>query len=557
MESHYFQDILILLAAAIVSVPVFKKLGLGSVLGYLFAGAVVGPSGLAFITQIEEIRHFAEFGVVFLLFVIGMELKPERLWSMRKQVFGLGGLQVLITGALLTGIVLLMGIETSPALVIGMGLALSSTAFVLQMLDERGEMSTHHGQASFSILLLQDVAVVPLLAMVSLLSAGNESLDGLEWAVLEAVLVIVAVILFNRYMLSPLLRQIALTRNAEVFTAAALLAVLGTAWLMEEVGLSLAMGAFLAGLMMSDSHYRHQVFADINPFRGILLGLFFMGVGMSVNFALFLEQAPLILALLAALLLIKWLVLYVLARFFLDHSKDALRTSLYLSQSGEFGFVLFALAASNQLLSNDLVQTLTVVIALSMVTTPLMPVIAEKIIARTKKPEEDHEVHAEFLDDEKKHVIIAGFGRVGRRIAQLLQAADMPYMAIDNDAEDVRKARKEGFHVYFGDASHMKVLKAAEAEKSAVIICTLDDKSAAIKLVKMVHNHFPQIPIHARGHSKTHCEELHAAGASVAISETLETSLQLGQEMLQIVGVDPEEINGMIDRYRKDYYSVN
>ncbi|MCK5382818.1 MAG: cation:proton antiporter, partial [Gammaproteobacteria bacterium] len=293
-EAHYLTDILVLLAAAIVAVPVFQRLGLGSVLGYLAAGAIVGPWGFGFIDQVEEIRYIAEFGVIFLLFIIGIELKPARLWAMRRMVFGLGTAQVMLTGLVIAGLALLFDQSLRTALIIGFGLALSSTAFGLQILNERGEMGTVHGRTAFSVLLLQDLAVVPLLTLVSLLAADTALLEGIEFAILEAALVITFVILVGRFFLSPILRLVATSRTAEVFTAAAVFAVLGTAWLMEEVGLSLALGAFLAGLMMAESHYRHQVIADIQPFRGILLGLFFMGVGMSIDFGLLGRQGVVI-----------------------------------------------------------------------------------------------------------------------------------------------------------------------------------------------------------------------------------------------------------------------
>ncbi len=327
-ETDYLADILILLAAAIIAVPVFRRLGFGSVLGYLAAGVIVGPWGLGFIDRIEEIRHIAEFGVIFLLFIIGIELAPARLWTMRRMVFGLGTAQVMVTGLAIAGLALLFGLSPRTAIITGFGLALSSTAFGLQILTERGEMGTKYGHTAFSVLLLQDLAVVPLLTLVSLLAADTTLLEGLEFAILEAVIVIVAVILTGRFFLSPVLRLVATSRTSEVFTAAALFAVLGTAWLMEAAGLSLALGAFLAGLMMADSHYRHQVIADIEPFRGILLGLFFMGVGMSIDFGLLREQGVLFAGLLLGLLLMKTVILWVLCRLMGVGTPDATRVSL-------------------------------------------------------------------------------------------------------------------------------------------------------------------------------------------------------------------------------------
>ena len=366
-EAHYLTDILILLAAAIVAVPLFQRLGLGPVLGYLAAGTLVGPWGLGFIDQVEEIRHLAEFGVIFLLFIIGIELKPARLWAMRRMVFGLGTAQVILTGLAIAGLAMLLGQPPRTAVIIGFGLALSSTAFGLQILTERGDMGKTYGHTAFSVLLLQDLAVVPLLTLVSLLAAESALLEGLEFALLEAALVIAFVIFVGRFFLSPVLRLVATSRTAEVFTAAAVFAVLGTAWLMEAAGLSLAVGAFLAGLMMADSSYRHQVVADIQPFRGILLGLFFMGVGMSIDFGLLGRQSLLVAGLVLGLLLIKFAILWVLSRLMGVGTADATRVSLLLSQSGEFGFVIFGLAAISGVLPLDLFHILTLLVALTRV----------------------------------------------------------------------------------------------------------------------------------------------------------------------------------------------
>ncbi|MDH3972442.1 MAG: monovalent cation:proton antiporter-2 (CPA2) family protein, partial [Gammaproteobacteria bacterium] len=471
-ETQYLADMLVLLAAAIIAVPLFHRLGLGSVLGYLAAGALVGPWGLGFIDQIEEIRYIAEFGVIFLLFIIGMELKPARLWAMRRMVFGLGTAQVMLTGLAITGLALLFDQPLRTALIIGFGLALSSTAFGLQILTERGELGTERGQTAFSVLLLQDLAVVPLLALVSLLAADTALLEGIEFAILEAALVIAFVILVGRFLLSPVLRLVATSHTAEVFTAAALFAVLGTAWLMEEVGLSLALGAFLAGLMMANSHYRHQLIADIQPFRGILLGLFFMGVGMSVDFGLLGRQGVLIAGLVLGLLLVKSVILWVLCRIMGVGTADATRVSLLLSQSGEFGFVLFGLAALSGVLPEDLFHMLTLLVALTMVTTPLMAKLGEYINRQLSNTEDRHDVSTNHIIAGRPHVIIAGFGRVGRRVCRILQAGNVPYLAIDSNADRVLEGRREGFPVFYGDASQLDVLKAAGAGQASALVCT-------------------------------------------------------------------------------------
>ena len=553
-ETDYLADILILLAVAVIAIPVFQRLRLGSVLGYLAAGAIVGPWGLGFIDQIEEIRHIAEFGVVFLLFIIGIELQPARLWAMRRMVFGLGTAQVMVTGLVIAGLALLFDQPLSAAVIIGFGLALSSTAFGLQILTDRGEMGTAHGRTAFSVLLLQDLAVVPLLTLVSLLGAETPLLEGIEFAILEAVLVIAFVILVGRFFLSAILRLVATSRTTEVFTAAAVFAVLGTAWLMEEVGLSLALGAFLAGLMMAESHYRHQVIADIQPFRGILLGLFFMAVGMSIDFGLLGSQSILIVGLVLGLLLLKSAINWGLCRIMRVRRPDAIRVSLLLSQSGEFGFVLFGLATMSGLLPEDLFQVLALLVALTMVTTPLMADLSEYLNRYLTKTVDRHDVSTDHIDADQPHVIIAGFGRVGRRVARILEASEVPYLAIESNADRVLEGRQEGFSVFYGDASQVDVLKAAGAGQAGVLVCTLDKAVPAVRLVSILRHHYPRIAIHARGRDRHHCDELLKAGATIAISESLEASLQIGGAVLSSMGIFEEDAAALIESFRKEYY---
>jgi len=553
-ETHYLKDILILLAAAIIAVSVFRRLGLGSVLGYLVAGAVVGPWGFGFISRIEEIRYIAEFGVVFLLFIIGIELKPARLWEMRHMVFGLGTAQVVVTGLVICGVALLLNQPLKTAIIIGFGLALSSTAFALQILNERGEIGESHGRTAFSILLLQDLAVVPLLTLVSLLAVETPLLEGLELALLEAVLVIGFVILAGRYLLSPVLRLVAVSRTAEVFTAAALFAVLGTAWLMEEAGLSLALGAFLAGLMMAESSYRHQVVADIQPFRGILLGLFFMAVGMSVDFGLLGQHGAMIAGLVVALLLIKSVILWVLCRLMGVSTADAIRVALLLSQSGEFGFVIFGLATISGILADHYFHILTLLIALTMAMTPLMANLGEYIQRRMTSEADRHDVSTDHIEPGQPHVIIAGFGRVGRRVSRILQAMNVPYLAIDSNADSVLVGRRDGFSVFYGDASKVDVLKAAGAGQASALVCTLDRTGPAVNLVRILRQQYPDITIHARGRDRNHCEQLLKAGATRAISETLESSMQISAAVLDTMGILEEDAAALIESIRMEYY---
>ncbi len=553
METIHLTHILILLSAAVLAVPLFHRLKLGSVLGYIFAGALIGPWGFAVIHQVQEIQHIAEFGVVFLLFIIGIELNFTRLWAMKNLVFGLGLAQLIITGFILGGLVCFLGGSKETAIVIGFGLALSSTAFGLQILTERGALKTAAGRTSFSILLLQDLSVVPLLALVSFLAYDESVAQGMEFALLKMFVVIVAVILIGRFILTPVLRLIATSHNAETFVAAAILAVLGTAWLMEEVGLSMALGAFLAGLLLADSAYRHQIIADIQPFRGILLGLFFMSIGMSIDFGLFIQKAPLILGLVGALLLIKTFVTWVLCRMTGANNGVSIRVALLLSQSGEFGFVLFGLALATGLMEMEMFQMLTLIIALSMMTTPFMAIAGEKLEKFLGEKKAQDDVNAMALDD-KQFVILAGFGRMGKRIAKILDAGNVPYLALDNDPDCVDKARAEGFSIIYGDAGRYDVLNKMGADKACVFVITIDEASIAEQLVHIMHQHYPDTPIYARGRDKEHCKKLHEAGATLPVSETLEASIILSAAVLGVNNVSEEETTRLLEEFRDVYY---
>jgi monovalent cation:proton antiporter-2 (CPA2) family protein len=553
-ETRYLIDILILLGAAVVAVPVFRRLGLSSILGYLAAGAAVGPWGFGFISQVEEIRHIAEFGVVFLLFLIGIELKPSRLWVMRRSVFGLGTAQVVVTGLVLTSIAMQFGLAGTTAIIIGFGLALSSTAFGLQILTERGELNSTYGRTALSILLLQDLAIVPLLMLVSFLANELVPMHVAQFVVLEALLVILLVILAGRYLLNPLLHQVAVSRSAEIFTAAAVFAVLGIAWLTELFGLSMALGAFLAGLMLADSRYRHQVIADIQPFRGILLGLFFMGVGMSINFGLITELGWLIVPLVMGLLGAKAVLLWGLCRLMRVGAGDAVRVSLLLPQSGEFAFVLFGLATVSGIMAGDLYQKLVLIVALTMVLTPLSALLAARIGRRRDSEEHPHHVSRLEHDAGARHVIVAGFGRVGRRVVRILAAGKIPYLGLDLDPDHVAQARADGLEVFFGDASRLDVLKAAGAGRAAALVVTLDQRESAERLVSVVRQRYPDIPIYVRACDRGHCEQLRKAGATVVISEMLEVGLQLGGSLLRDQGVSPLTVFGVLQEVREKYY---
>lgn len=551
MEANYLHDILILLGAAVIIVPVFQYSKLSAVLGFMVAGVLIGPSVAGLITNVSEIRHLSELGVVFLLFIIGVELKPSRLWLMRRMVFGLGSLQVVITGAAITALAMALGIAVEAALIIGFGLALSSTAFVLQILSEYRELTTEYGRASFAVLLLQDLAVVPLLALIPLLAAPEDSFNGnIGLALAKIVIVVAVVIIGGRYLLRPVLHQVARHGSPEIFAAMAVLLVLGMATLTAKAGLSMAMGAFVAGLLIADSEFRHQIMADIQPFRGFLLGLFFMAVGMSIDIRQLSEQPYFLLGVVGALLAVKSMLLWLLCRLFGLSKKYTTAVALLLAQGGEFAFILFAGAFDQGLLPEALFQQLILIAALSMAMTPFLAWAARRIVSA---PGEQPKM--ELAQDPHEHqVIIAGFGRVGRRIATLLDEASIPYTAIECKPDRVAEGRARGCSVFYGDASRPDVFKAANVGKAAMVLVTLDDTESAKRIVAALRSQYPELPLYARGSDRSHCEELLKMGASATVSENLETSLQLGHLALTKWGIPDSDSTHLVEAFRQRYY---
>jgi len=551
-------EILLLILAAVVFVPLARRAGLGSILGYLAAGAVLGPWVSGLITEVEVIRHVAEFGVVFLLFLIGIEMKPARLWTMRRQVFGMGGLQVLITGAAIGTIAVMLGIEAGPAVIIGLGLALSSTAMGLQVLTERRELNSPAGRFSFSILLLQDLCVPILLTLVPLLGEGTTSVTAdIGIAIAESLAILGGALLLGRVLLKPVLRLVAMSRASEVFTAFALLIVLGMAWIMEHAGLSMALGAFLAGLLLADSEYRHQVEADILPFRGLLLGLFFMGVGMTIDFGLLAADWPMIIAIVAGLMALKAVILAPLTRAFGLDNADAIKTAGLLCQGGEFGFVLFSFAVTRGAMEDPLAQILVLSISLSMALTPLTVMGVSRLAGgMALKAANGREAETPPSEHCNSHVIIAGFGRVGQTIAAMLDKAGRSYVAFDLDLEKVAEGRAKGCSVYYGDASRAEVLRAAHAENACVVVVTMDDTAAVARTVSAIRTHYPNLPIHARARDLQHSQNLRWAGADAAVPETLEASLHLGRSALVAAGIDDQTAREVVWQFREDDYAV-
>lgn len=552
--SHHLMDILALLLATVIVVPVFHAIRLGAILGYLTAGAILGPWGLGIMTEVEEIRHLAEFGVIFLLFILGIELKPDKLWQMRKHVAGLGISQLLITALILYGISIALGISQKDAIIIGFGLALSSTAFCLNLLAERGGIATVMGQMAFAILLLQDIAVVPLLALVSMLAGGDINATESGINLIYAVTAIITLLLIGRYLLNPVLDKIVASQDPEVFVAVAVLLVLGVAWIMEQVGLSMALGAFLAGLMLAESHYRHQIEADILPFRGILLGLFFMTIGMGIDFGLLWDKLTLIITLTLALMLVKGTIIYSLARISSKRHDIAIQTGVLLSQSGEFGFVMFGFATSSGILDPKISAILTLIIAFSMILTPFVVKISNSLLLKFYTPEISESTTEEFIDDAEGHVILAGFGRVGARIGAILNAAEVPYIAIDMNQKRIKAARAQGFPVFYGDACNVKVLRAAGAGNAKMIVIAVDKPQNIDRMIPLIRQHYPNLPIHTRAVDRQHCADLISQGVTSTVSETLEISLRLTEEVLTGSGIKNRVIKKVINEFKEDYY---
>ncbi|MDH5748136.1 MAG: monovalent cation:proton antiporter-2 (CPA2) family protein [Rhodospirillales bacterium] len=548
-------EILSLLLAAVAAVLLFNRMGLGSILGYLAAGIVVGPAGFSLVDDPENMRHIGEFGVVFLLFLIGIEIKPQRLWVMRRLVFGFGGAQVMITGLALAGVVhFTVGVTFAQSFIVGFGLALSSTAFGLQILADKNQLTTRWGRSSFAMLLFQDLAVVPLMVLVPILAIGSMNIsESMGLAVLESGAIFVAVLVVGRYAVNPLLRAIARSRNTDAFVAAALLLVLGFAWVMEQIGLSMAMGAFIAGVLLAESEYRHQIEADVLPFRGLLLGLFFMSVGMTLDPTALATNWQIIFGGTVAMLMVKAALIVGLARLSKLSLADALRSGFLLSQAGEFGFVLFSLAGDQGLLPEDLIDPLLSIIVLSMAATPVMVRIGNAIADRSGTAEADMVANEEM--EEAHPVLIAGFGRVGKTVASLLKASNIPCIAIDMDADGVTQGRSEGYQVFFGDASRPDVLRMVGATQARLMVVTLDNPDVAERLIRTMSRLYPDVPVHARVHDWDVADRFESLGVAHSIPDTVESSLRLGATILKAAGVSEDDRRALFEDLSAENYA--
>lgn len=534
----FLEEATLLLGAAVVFVPIFKRLGLGSVLGYLAAGVLLGPTGFGLVGEAQELMHFAEFGVVMLLFLIGLELEPARLWRLRADVFGAGALQVGATAVLLAGGLLLFGSSWQLATVLGGSFALSSTAFALQLMNERRELARPHGRTGFAILLFQDLAVIPMLAALPLLAThDSEVSEGSPWiSVAISVATIVGVILVGKFVLKPVLRIVAATRNHELSVALALLVVLGTAALMHAVGISMALGAFLAGVVLADSEYRHELEANVAPFQGLLLGLFFMTVGMSADFRMLAGNPVVVVAGALTLVLVKMMVLYGIGRFFRLSGDSSFRLAITLSQGGEFAFVLLTVAGEDGIVADAVLNLSIVVVTISMALTPIF-IIAYDWFAR-RREQGAAAPEFEMTGYEDTPVIVAGFGRYGQMVGRMLRMMSIPFTALEVNPTHVDFVRRFGNKVFYGDAARLDLLRAAKADKASVFVIAVDDVEASTAIAKIVRESFPHLKIYGRARNRPHAHALRAIGLEDVRRETFASAIETGQAVLEGLGVD-------------------
>jgi len=565
MEGGFLFQVFIFLSAAVISVPLAKRLGLGSVLGYLIAGVVIGPFVFGFIGQDKDIMHIAEFGVVMMLFLIGLELKPSLLWKMRTPILGLGGLQVGVTAFLIMAFTMLLGYRWQVSLTIGLTLALSSTAIVLQTLSEKGLDKTTAGENVFSVLLFQDMAIVPILSIIPLLavsgivsntghgSDGHETwIDGMAiWSQTLIVLgVITGIVVAGKYLVGHMLRVIAKTRLREAFTAAALFVVVGTALLMMQVGLSPALGTFLAGVILAQSEYRHELETDLEPFKGLLLGLFFIAIGASIDFGLIFASPVLIMELVLALMLLKFIVLVMIGKVFKMGLDNKLLFAFSLAQGGEFAFVLFSFAVQSHVIDDSIANLLISVVVITMALTPLMMLINEKLIqprfgTKEKVERDDDDI------DEKNTVIIAGFGRMGSVIGRFLQANGIQATYLDDDPDHVEFLRKIGFKVYYGDASRYNLLRAAGAADASLLIIAVNEPDRGYEIASTAQKHFPNLKIFTRSNGWRDAYELIDLGVEKVYRETFDTAIRIGADAFSELGHRAYQVNRSAKKFKK------
>lgn len=539
----------IYLVAAVLIVPVAARLGIGAVLGYLVAGIAIGPWGLGFISDVDEILHFSELGVVFLMFIIGLELNPAKLWALRRSIFGVGAAQVIFSAAILGGLLWLTHFSWQAAIIGGIGLAMSSTAMALQLMMDKGMNRSEAGQLGFSVLLFQDIAVIPALALIPLL-AGTDS-GHIDWMkVGMKVLAFAGMLVGGRYLLRPIFRYIAASGVREVFTAASLLLVLGSALFMDALGLSMALGTFIAGILLAESEYRHELEVAIDPFKGLLLGLFFISVGMALNLGVLYTHIVTILLGVVTLVAMKTGVLYVLARIYGLRSSERQQFAGVLSQGGEFAFVLFSAASSAKLFSGEQLPMLLVTVTLSMMTTPLLMKGVDRLLARRfNETDEDAEKH--FVEDDQPQVIVVGFGRFGQVVGRLLMANNKRITVLERDISVVSLMRKYGYKVYYGDATELELLRAAGAANAQSIVITCNEPEDVMTIVHLCQQHFPQLQIQARARGRVEAHELLQAGVTQFSRETFSSALELGRKTLMTLGMHPHQAHRAQQHFRR------
>jgi len=541
----------IFLVTAVIVVPLFRRMHLGAVLGYLAAGAIIGPWGLGLIADADATLSFAELGVVLLLFLIGLELEPSRLWALRHPVFGLGGAQVVVTGIALTGIALWLHLSWQAAIVVGLGLAMSSTAIVLAWLGERGQLSSPSGRLAFAILLFQDVAVIPLIALLPLLSPDRTGHASGWILAAKGVAAIAFVIVVSRLLVRPALKLVARFGGREVFTAAALLVVIGAALTMEAIGISMSLGAFLAGVLLADSEFRHELEADVEPFKGLLLGLFFMAVGMSANLALFVSHPFAVLGVVLGLMVLKALLMYGLARVSGTGSEDAQRTAVLIAQGGEFAFVLFVAAQGAAILPSETAAFLVLAVTISMLLAPLSFIAHERLLERwferMKPPEFD------LIEGPGNPVIIAGYGRYGQIVSRVLRMAGIPFTAIEASFQQVDFVRRFGNKVYYGDASRLELLESARARDAKLFVLAIDDVEASVKTAAVVRKNFPDLPIIARARNRVHYYRLRDLDIDreVIERETFLSSLDTARQALELTGMEAAQATRAVALFKE------
>ncbi|QBX36286.1 potassium transporter [Brevundimonas sp. S30B] len=543
-----------LLLAGVVAVPIFRKLGLGSVLGYLAAGLAIGPFGLGVIGEPQTILHVAEFGVVIFLFIIGLEMRPRRLWNLRREIFGLGAAQVTVCGLLLTLTAMAFGVSAPIAFVGAMGFVLSSTAVIMQMVEERGELSSPSGQRAVSILLLEDLAIVPLLAIVAVLASvtgvSHETAPPLWRTIVLALAAVAGVLIAGRWLVNPVFRFLARYGGREVMTAAALLVVAGAAWAMQMGGLSMAMGAFLAGVLLSDSTFRHQLEADVEPFRAILLGLFFLSVGMSLDMAVVIADWRIVIGGVIAFMIVKAIGIYVIARLFKASNREAIERAALFAQGGEFAFVLYAAALTAGLFDARTGAALTAIVILSMALTPLTTLLLRFLPEERGVSAEDAD-GVDAADGLKGRVLIIGFGRFAQVVSQPLLARDVDVSIIENDVEMIQAASQFGFKVYYGDGTRLDTLRASGAERAEAVLVCVDKPEAADRIVELVKEDFPHTRLFVRAYDRGHSIRLIQAGVDYQVRETFESALRFGQTVLTELGLDEEEAAETIAEVRR------